>query len=149
VQAAAAAAAPAEEAAVGAGGRSSRSRRRSRPVVEYSKVWRAVHEWLTGEDEDLLLLVSQVVPYSLAGRGMRAQGDTLRQLQQLAGSRPVPEKVGGLSGPRCAWYCVCVELYSVCSEGGRRQMVLTSLWYVRNDCVRLLPGIALPLVPLQ
>jgi hypothetical protein len=67
-------------------------------VVEYSKVWRAVHEWLTGEDEDLLVLVGQVVPCSLASRGSKAHEDTLHTLQQLAGSRPVPEKVGADTG---------------------------------------------------
>lgn len=56
-------------------------------------MWRAVHEWLTGEDEDLLLLVSQIVPYSLAGRGLRPEADTLQQLRTKSHSRAVPPKV--------------------------------------------------------
>jgi len=62
--------------------------------VDYRPVWRAVHEWLTSEDDDLLVLVSQVVPYSLAGRSLRDQGSTEEQLRVLANSRPVPQQVG-------------------------------------------------------
>jgi hypothetical protein len=68
--------------------------------VSFSQVWRTVHEWLTGEDEDLLVLVSQVVPYSLAGRSLRAEAETMQQLRALATSRPVPPKVGWV-GERC------------------------------------------------
>lgn len=39
------------------------------------------------------MLVLQVVPYSLAGRSLKTQEDTLQQLRALAGSRAVPRKV--------------------------------------------------------
>jgi hypothetical protein len=66
-----------------------------RRQVDYRKVWRAVHEWLTEDDEDLLALVSQVVPCSLAGKSLKPEADTLAKLRALAQRRAVPQKVRG------------------------------------------------------
>lgn len=74
-------------------------------VLDRSRVWRAVHEALTADDEAMLVVVSQLVPYSFEGQ-LHSEADTRKQLQALADSRPVPQHV---SGP-CVWLsrsCVC------------------------------------------
>jgi hypothetical protein len=85
----------AETAMAGAEAHASGGSRGSRRQVDYSKVWRAVHDWLTGDDEDLLALVSQVVPCSLGSRSLKPGADTLAKLRVLAQRRAVPQKVGG------------------------------------------------------
>lgn len=62
------------------------------PEVNNSNMWRAVHDWLTSDDEALLVIVSSLVPYNFEGL-LRDTAAVKEELQQLASSRPVPDKV--------------------------------------------------------
>ncbi|KAF8056214.1 hypothetical protein HT031_006402 [Scenedesmus sp. PABB004] len=82
----------AQQPGAGGAGSSAAAAAAAAPAVDNSHMWRAVHEYLTSDDEALLAIVGRLCPYSFAGQ-LREEGDTRRQLAALAGSRAVPQKV--------------------------------------------------------
>ena len=84
------------------------------PTVDNRAVWRAVHDYLTQDDEALLVAVSRLVPCSLAAQ-LRSEEDTHTQLARIACSRPVPQKVSGAVAVAvfCCITCACSSLCAV------------------------------------